>query len=77
MSTFGPTLPPLPDDHPGIAIRRHTDGCFHAVEEVVKEGYIVDNILIPHRDVAEVRQTAEVPQCGVRGGAQALITISQ
>ncbi len=28
------------DDAPRLAIRRHTDRCFHAVEEVVPEGPI-------------------------------------
>lgn len=45
----------------GLAIRRHTDRCFFAVEEVVHEadgavrGYVVDGIMIDRGDVAEVR----------------------
>lgn len=49
----------IPDDgeDPKIAIRRHTDRCFFAVEEIVEgEGYIVDGFLIPLEDVAEVRE---------------------
>jgi hypothetical protein len=40
-----------------VAIRRHTDRCFHRVEEVVEGkhgGYIVEGVLIPCEDVAEV-----------------------
>lgn len=50
---------------PNLAIRRHTDRCFHRVEEVVAGsptsgggGFIVDGVLIPHDEVAEVRSTA-------------------
>jgi hypothetical protein len=53
-------------DGPRLAIRRHTDRCFHAVEEVVPEGpmdsasagirgYIIDGVMIDADDVAEVR----------------------
>jgi hypothetical protein len=48
------------DEHdlePKVAIRRHTDRCFHRVEEVVKGkhgGYIVQGVLICEDDVAEV-----------------------
>ncbi|MCC5877197.1 MAG: hypothetical protein JJU11_13330 [Candidatus Sumerlaeia bacterium] len=46
------------EDHPGetLGIRRHTDRCFHAVEEEVEEGYIIDGILIHKDEVAEVRR---------------------
>lgn len=50
-----PKRPADDEPEPSLAIRRHTDRCFHRVEEVVREGYIVDGILIPHEDVAEVR----------------------
>lgn len=44
------------DDDPKLAIRRHTDRCFFKVEEVVEgEGYIVEGILIPLEDIAQVR----------------------
>ncbi len=49
----------IPDDEddPKLVIRRHTDRCFFKVEEVVEgEGYIVDGILIPLDDVAQVRE---------------------
>lgn len=47
------------EDHPNeqLGIRRHWDRCFHAVEEEVEEGYIVQGTLIPREDVAEVRRT--------------------
>ncbi len=67
------------DSHtPGIAIRRHTDRCFHAVEEVVPaglaadgaeqgvRGYIIDGVMIDVDDVAEVRSISDgrpVPGC--------------
>ncbi len=53
------------DDDPRLAIRRHTDRCFHRVEEVVDEGYIVDGVLIDRDDVAEARPLDEdgVPDC--------------
>ncbi len=49
------------DDAPRLAIRRATDRCFHAVEEVVRgpggevEGYIVEGFMIPADEVAQVR----------------------
>lgn len=46
-----------PDPSPCLAIRRLTDRCFHRVEEVVPEGYIVEGILIPHDEVVETRTT--------------------
>ena len=44
------------EDHPGemLGIRRHQDRCFHPVEEEVEEGYIVDGILVPRDEIAEV-----------------------
>lgn len=55
-------------DGPRLAIRRHTDRCFHEVEEVVYRtthpdgpgtgevlGYIIDGVMIDPDDVAEVR----------------------
>lgn len=52
------------EDHPGetLGIRRHTDRCFHAVEEEVEEGYIIDGILIHRDDVAEVRRCQDTDQ---------------
>jgi len=52
-----------PSDDPRLAVRRVTDRCFHAVEEVVPgEGYIVDGFLIPLDEVAEVRHDPP-PRC--------------
>ena len=51
-----------PTDLP-LAIRRHTDRCFFAVEEIVHHadgslhGYIVDGILIDADDIAELRNS--------------------
>ena len=53
---------------PPLALRRHTDRCFFAIEEVVREadgavrGYVVDGILIDKDDVAELR-AAPQPDC--------------
>ncbi len=48
-------------ENAGIAIRRHGDRCFHAVEEMVFSagcgggcGYIVDGIMVMPEDVAEM-----------------------
>lgn len=51
------------DDTPRLAIRRHTDRCFHAVEEVVPEGPI------EHIPAASTGGTpgAANPGAGVRG----------
>lgn len=46
-------------DRPGIAIRRHQDRCFHAVEEIVPGGYIVQGIFIDQDDVAAVRKDGD------------------
>jgi hypothetical protein len=63
----------VPEDDHGdlrLAIRRHTDRCFHRVEEVIEGklgGYIVDGILIPREDVAEVVELdadgSPLPRC--------------
>ena len=37
-----------------VAIRRWGDGCFHRVEEVVEEGYIIGGVLISKDDVVDV-----------------------
>lgn len=52
-----------PEDHPGeqLGIRRHQDRCFHPVEEEVEEGFIVDGILIPRDEVAEIRTAPAGP----------------
>ncbi len=42
------------EDDPRMGIKRWGDACFHPVEEVVPEGYIVHGILIPREDVREV-----------------------
>ena len=52
----------------GLAIRRHTDRCFHSVEEFVPGphgGYIVQGVLIHADDIAEVRTLAGTPTCDV------------
>jgi hypothetical protein len=41
--------------HPPVAIRRWSDPCFHVVDEVVEEGYILGSVLVPHEDVVETR----------------------
>lgn len=55
------------DADPRLAIRRHTDRCFHRVEEVVPRGYIVEGIFIDEDEVAEVRRLdadgAPLPPC--------------
>jgi hypothetical protein len=59
----------LADEHAqGLAIRRHTDRCFHTVEEFVPGphgGYIVQGVLIHQDDVAEVRTLSGTPTCDV------------
>lgn len=44
---------PDPCETPGVAIRRHTDRCFHVAEEAWPDGYIVQGIFIPLDDIAE------------------------
>lgn len=39
-----------------IAIRRWSDPCFHVVDEVVPEGYIIGSVLIPRDEVVEARE---------------------
>jgi len=67
---------PQPEDRPGLAIRRYGDMCFHEVEEVVAEGYIVDNILIPRHEVLEVRRVdaPPPPACNLRRGNETPMT---
>lgn len=59
-----------PHGDPRLAIRRHTDRCFHRVEEVVPGtmgGFIVEGVLILRDEVAEVveldEQGAPLPGC--------------
>ena len=42
------------DPSPHLAIRRHTDRCFFAVEQVTDEGYIVERVMIGRDEVAEM-----------------------
>lgn len=63
------------DLEPRLAVRRHTDRCFHRVEEIVRGphgGYIVQGVLIPFDEVAQVVPTDEsqgpAPACGLRTG---------
>ncbi len=65
------------DLEPRVAIRRHTDRCFHRVEEVVKGkhgGYIVQGVLITEDDVAEVVELdadgQPLPGCRVKLGGR-------
>jgi len=61
------------DDDPRLALRRHTDRCFHRVEEVLHHadgslrGYIVDGVMIDAADVAETvgldASGAPLPAC--------------
>ncbi|MEM6750707.1 MAG: hypothetical protein AAGA57_05525 [Planctomycetota bacterium] len=66
--TPAPDPAPDADPPPGLAVRRATDRCFFAVEEIVHdpqgrlEGYVVEGFLIPADEVAEVRTHA--PACG-------------
>jgi hypothetical protein len=61
------------DTHDGdhllsLAIRRHTDRCFHRVEEFVPGphgGYIVQGVLFHLDDIAEVRTLTDTPTCDV------------
>lgn len=39
-----------------VAIRRWGDACFHYVDEVVEEGFILGSVLIPNDEVLEVRE---------------------
>jgi hypothetical protein len=43
---------------PEIGIRRWGDGCFHAVEEEVPGGFIVNGILIPRDEVVQIIELA-------------------
>lgn len=51
-----------PDDQPPVAIRRWGDACFHLVDEVTEDGYILGSVLIPKEDVLEVRELARDEQ---------------
>lgn len=51
----------LPDNP--VAIRRWGDACFHAIDEVVEEGYILHGHLISHDDVVEVRRIENGETC--------------
>lgn len=55
------------DVRPNLAIRRHHDRCFHAVEEVVPGGYIVEGIFIDQDDVADVRPADGQNACDTPG----------
>lgn len=46
-----------------VAIRRWGDACFHLVDEVVEEGYIIGGHLISREDVLEVREVAPGQAC--------------
>lgn len=51
-----------------VAIRRHTDRCFHAADEEWDDGFVVEGIFIPREEVAEIRRDADhVPPCRAPG----------
>jgi len=60
---FLPTAADFEADPPALAVRRHTDRCFFAVEELLLgpdgslDGYVIDGPRIDPDDVAEVRRT--------------------
>lgn len=43
-----------PDPSRQVAIRRWGDACFHRVDEVVEEGFILGSVLVSRDDVLEV-----------------------
>ncbi len=47
------------DPPPRLAIRRHTDRCFFAVEQVTSDGFIVEGVMIGRDEVAEVIELDE------------------
>jgi hypothetical protein len=60
----------LEQDDPGVAIRRLHDRCFHRVEEVVPEGYIVQGVLVAHDEVAQaclIEPGGDLPACDLPG----------
>jgi hypothetical protein len=59
----GPTDGEADHDH-RWSIRRHRDRCFHAAEEFVPgRGYVVQGVLIPLEEIAQVREQAKAPAC--------------
>lgn len=54
---FGINLKPLPLDHPPLALRRHADRCFHAIEEITPEGFILHDFLVRIDEVADLIDT--------------------
>ena len=52
----------LEADPPPLAVRRHTDRCFFAVEEVLTDptgavdGFVVEGFRVPVEEVAELRR---------------------
>ncbi|MEQ9455456.1 MAG: hypothetical protein RLN76_12795 [Phycisphaeraceae bacterium] len=44
-------------DDPPLAVRRATDRCFFAVEEITAEGVIVEGFLIRFDEIEEFRMT--------------------
>lgn len=58
----------LPEEHPGetLGIRRHSDRCFHAAEEETEDGYIVQGVLFPRDEIAEVSITRGTDVCEKR-----------
>jgi hypothetical protein len=51
------------DEQRQVAIRRWGDGCFHRVDEVVEEGFILGGVLIPRDEVLEVIELGAGEAC--------------
>jgi hypothetical protein len=62
MSKASQDHTPPSDPPPRLAVRRYQDRCFHPVEEVIDgEGYIVQGILFPLDEIAQVRVLEDGP----------------
>ena len=46
-----------------MAIRRWGDACFHRVDEVVEEGFILGSVLVPRDEVLEVIEVGADEAC--------------
>lgn len=75
MIAMRPDRNPEPDAEAVWAVRRHTDRCFFAAEEVVHgpggevEGYVVEGVMWGIDDVAEVRPMTHAAPCEARESA--------
>lgn len=52
-----------PASAPQVAIRRWGDACFHRVDEVVEEGFILGSVLVSRDDVLEVIEVGADEAC--------------